>query len=245
METWDAITARRNVRDFEDRPDARGRPRAHPRGGLAGSVGQQLAAVGFRRGDRSRPAAGALRGLAGRRPHRALRPQPSRSSSPTSRSSGCARLHAFDLGQASLQMMVVAADLGIGSGHSSVGDQDLARRVLGLPDDKIVGIIIDFGYPADRPLKPIRKPRSAAVRRGHPPRPLVINCGGSNNFDQVEIIRPALSSRCRRGLPTPVMDQRRTRPRRSRREGRRAARTARARSRSSAPPGRSRRARPS
>ena len=108
----------------------------------------------------------------------------------------------FDLGQASLQMMVVAADLGIGSGHSSVGDQDLARRVLGLPEDKIVGIIIDFGYPADRPLKPIRNP-PAAVRRGGSPRPLVIGGCGSNNLDQVEVIRPApFSRRARRGRPT-------------------------------------------
>jgi nitroreductase len=64
----------------------------------------------------------------------------------------------YDLGQATLQMMVTAADLGIGSGHSSVGDQDLARRILALPESKILKYVIDFGYPADRPLKPIKKP---------------------------------------------------------------------------------------
>ncbi|HWE59237.1 MAG TPA: nitroreductase family protein [Solirubrobacteraceae bacterium] len=64
----------------------------------------------------------------------------------------------YDLGQASLQMMVAAADLGIGSGHSAVGDQDLAREILGLPPTKILKYVIDFGHPADRPLKPIRKP---------------------------------------------------------------------------------------
>jgi nitroreductase len=64
----------------------------------------------------------------------------------------------YDLGQASLQMMVAAADLGIGSGHSAVGDQDLARQVLGLPQTKILKYILDFGHPADRALKPIRKP---------------------------------------------------------------------------------------
>ena len=52
--------------------------------------------------------------------------------------------------------MVAAADLGIGSGHSAVGDQDLARQILGLPEGKILKYVIDFGYPADRPLKPIR-----------------------------------------------------------------------------------------
>ena len=39
----------------------------------------------------------------------------------------------FDLGQATMAMMIAAADLGIGSGHSSVGDQDAARRILGVP----------------------------------------------------------------------------------------------------------------
>ena len=79
----------------------------------------------------------------------------------------------YDLGQASLQMMVAAADLGIGSGHSAVGDQDLARQVLGLPADKILKYIIDFGYPADRPLKPIKKPNRRPVRRGRAPRQVV------------------------------------------------------------------------
>jgi nitroreductase len=53
-----------------------------------------------------------------------------------------------------MQMMIAAADRGIGSGHSSVGDQDLARSVLGVPADKLVAFVIDLGYPADRPLAP-------------------------------------------------------------------------------------------
>lgn len=65
---------------------------------------------------------------------------------------------AYDLGQASMQMMIAAADLGIGSGHSAVADQELARRLLGLPQGKILKYVIDFGYPGDRPLKPIRRP---------------------------------------------------------------------------------------
>src|SRR5262245_35992854 len=58
----------------------------------------------------------------------------------------------YDMGQATLQMMVAAADLGIGSSHASVGDQDLARRILGLPPDRSCVGLIAFGYPADRPL---------------------------------------------------------------------------------------------
>lgn len=63
----------------------------------------------------------------------------------------------FDLGQACAVMQITAADLGIGSGHANVGDQDLARRLLNLPEDRELCRIIDFGLPADRPLAPIEK----------------------------------------------------------------------------------------
>jgi nitroreductase len=64
----------------------------------------------------------------------------------------------FDLGQASMSIMLAAADLRIGSGHSAVGDQDLARRILGLPDDRFCALLIPLGEPADRPLRPIHRP---------------------------------------------------------------------------------------
>jgi nitroreductase len=64
----------------------------------------------------------------------------------------------YDLGQATMQMMIAAADLGVGTGHSAVGDQDLAREILGLPEGKRVAYMIDLGYPGDRPLRPIRNP---------------------------------------------------------------------------------------
>ncbi|MBB2990317.1 nitroreductase [Mycolicibacterium iranicum] len=64
----------------------------------------------------------------------------------------------FDLGQATLAMAVAAADLGIGTGHSSVGEQDRARQILGVPDDHFVAYLLGVGYPADRPLKPIKSP---------------------------------------------------------------------------------------
>jgi nitroreductase len=64
----------------------------------------------------------------------------------------------FDLGQAAMSMMIAAADLGIGSRNASVHDYDLAREVLGLPEDLRLTWLLSFGYPADRPLKPIRKP---------------------------------------------------------------------------------------
>ncbi|HUE33024.1 MAG TPA: nitroreductase family protein [Mycobacterium sp.] len=64
----------------------------------------------------------------------------------------------YDVGQATMAMMIAATDLGIGTGHSSVGDQEKARAILGVPDDHLVAFMLGLGYPADRPLAPIRKP---------------------------------------------------------------------------------------
>jgi nitroreductase len=64
----------------------------------------------------------------------------------------------YDLGQATMAMMIAAADLGIGSGHSGVGDQEQAREVLGVPDDRRVAMLIDLGYPEDRPLRQLKRP---------------------------------------------------------------------------------------
>lgn len=64
----------------------------------------------------------------------------------------------YDVGQATMAMMIAATDLGIGTGHSSVGDQDKARAILGVPDEYLVAFLLGLGYPADRPLAPIRKP---------------------------------------------------------------------------------------
>jgi uncharacterized protein (DUF433 family) len=43
----------------------------------------------------------------------------------------------YDLGQLTMSMMVAATDLGIGSAHAAVRDQELARRILGFPNDRI------------------------------------------------------------------------------------------------------------
>lgn len=64
----------------------------------------------------------------------------------------------YDVGQATMAMMIAATDLGVGTGHSSVGDQDKARVILGVPDGYLVAFLLGLGYPADRPLAPIRKP---------------------------------------------------------------------------------------
>jgi nitroreductase len=68
-------------------------------------------------------------------------------------------------------MMLAAADLGIGSGHSAVGDQEACRRILGVPEDRTCAYMLALGYPADRPLAPIRRHDRRAfddvVHRGH------------------------------------------------------------------------------
>jgi nitroreductase len=77
----------------------------------------------------------------------------------------------YDLGQATYAMAVAAADLGIGTGHAGIGDQDRARKILGVPADQDVAYLLGVGYPADRPLRPIarpdRRPVDEVIRHGH------------------------------------------------------------------------------
>jgi nitroreductase len=79
-------------------------------------------------------------------------------------------LDRYDLGQATYAMLLAATDLGIGSAHSAIGDQDKAREILGFPDGYIAAYMIGLGYPADRPLRPIvkpdRRPFTEVVHRG-------------------------------------------------------------------------------
>lgn len=157
METWDAITSRRNVREFTDRPigtedlnrileAGRRAPSSRnwqPWDFIVVTDRAQLTAL-----------AGVWRG-GGHIAHSAatvvvVLPDVDDASQ--------RERAAFDTGQATVQMMITAADLGIGSGHSAVGDEDAARAILGFPEDRSAYIMVDFGYPADRPLRPIRRP---------------------------------------------------------------------------------------
>ena len=77
----------------------------------------------------------------------------------------------LDLGQATMAMTLAAADLGIGSCHAGVADLERARDLLGFPSDRDWAFLISLGYPADRPLTPVknpkRRPLSEVVHRGH------------------------------------------------------------------------------
>jgi nitroreductase len=157
METWDAIRARRNVRAYSDRPlDPADVDRILEAGRRAPSASNrqrwdfvlvtdrdQLAELGtVWQGARHIPGSQATIVL--------VIPEPE--------SERFLVIDRFDLGQATMAMMIAAADLGIGSGHSSVGDQDAARRILGVPGGYLCATMIGLGYPADRPLAPIRNP---------------------------------------------------------------------------------------
>ena len=64
----------------------------------------------------------------------------------------------YDLGQVTMAMMTAATDRGIGSSHTYVADQDLARKLLGHPAATFCAWLLAFGYPADRPLTAVRNP---------------------------------------------------------------------------------------
>lgn len=64
----------------------------------------------------------------------------------------------YDLGQATMAMMLAAADLGIGTAHSAIGDQDACRQITGVPAGHYCAYMLALGYPADRPLTPLARP---------------------------------------------------------------------------------------
>jgi nitroreductase len=157
METWDAFTSRRNVRTFADRPIAsEDLDRILEAGRRAPSSRnwqpwdfvvvtdreqlKDLAKVWTGAGHVAESAATIALVLPD-------------SDDPEQRERA-----QYDIGQATMAMHVVAADLRIGAGHSAVGDQDRARKILGLPEDRYAAYLVDLGYPRDRPLKPIQKP---------------------------------------------------------------------------------------
>lgn len=157
METWEALTSRRNVRRFADRP-------------VPDEVLQRILEAG-RRAPSSRNWQPWDFVVLTDRDHLGELSKVWRGGAHVAGSAATVALvvgetddpherdtQQYDLGQASMAMMIAGADAGVGSGHSAVGDQDLARHVLGLPEGKRVAYLLDFGYPADRPLKPIRNP---------------------------------------------------------------------------------------
>lgn len=154
---WKAISLKRAIRSFEDRPlEPAHLERILNAGRRAGSSknSQRWAFVVCR--DRAHlrelsvvgPWAGHLAGAAVG--IALVTPDPRTTDAPLS--------VMFDLGQAAENMMLAAWELEIGSVPATVYDQDLARRLLGHPSDQHCEFLLSFGYPADpsdltRPLK--------------------------------------------------------------------------------------------
>ena len=169
METWDALRARRNVRQFLDRPiPDEALDRILDAGRRAPSAGnwqpwdfvvvterEQLAELA-KVWQGARHVAGAAAAIAIVAPQ----PQDDRQSA----------LLQYDLGQATYAMTVAAADLGVGTGHAAATDQEQARAVLGFPEKHFLAYVLSAGYPSDRPLTVIerldRRPFDEVVHRG-------------------------------------------------------------------------------
>ncbi|HEX2089349.1 MAG TPA: nitroreductase family protein [Actinomycetota bacterium] len=161
METWDAIRARRNVREFADRPIAKDDLDLILEAGRRSPSSRNTQPwdfVAITDRDQLRDLAKVWRGgwhVAGSAATIAV-------IAPRTDDARMEAVIEYDLGQASMAMMIAAADRGIGSCHSAVRDEDLAREILGYPNDRRCAVLISLGYPADRPLRPIRSPNRRA-----------------------------------------------------------------------------------
>jgi nitroreductase len=157
MQTWDALRARRNVRSFTQQPVAQSdldqileAGRRSPSAGnwqpwdfivVTGTERLQRLSGVWRGAGHVAGAAAAIAIVA---------PQPE--------DQRRAALLQYDLGQATMAIAVAAADLGLGTGHAAVEDQDLARDILQFPSDRFLAYLLSVGYPADRPLRVIQNP---------------------------------------------------------------------------------------
>ena len=77
----------------------------------------------------------------------------------------------FDAGQSAAYMQLAAWELGIGSCLATIYEPDVARQLLGFPDDMHIRIAISFGYPLDPevitkpPSKGGRKPKDETIHK--------------------------------------------------------------------------------
>ncbi len=156
METWDAIRARRNVRSFSDQPIAEDALRRILEAGRRAPSARNTQPWDFilvAEPDRLVALAKVWQG-AGHIAHSAATIAIVAPNATDARQAG---LIQFDLGQASMVMAIAAADLGIGSGHAAVADQELARALLDIPETHHLAFLLALGYPADKPLAPLTR----------------------------------------------------------------------------------------
>ncbi len=170
MTAWAAISARRAIREFSDRP-------------IPDDIVERILHAGRRAGsskntqrwdfivvrDRARLAElGTVGPWAG---HLAGATVAVALVTPDPRADGQPLAIMFDLGQAAENMMLVAWELGIGSVPATVYDQDTTRSILAYPPDRWCEYLLSFGYPADpaRLTAPLRaggrRPLESMVHR--------------------------------------------------------------------------------
>lgn len=156
METWDAIRARRNVRSYDDRsiaPEHLDRILEAGRRSPSASNRQKwdfvLVTSPSELNELSTVWVGASHVAKAKAAIVLVLPEPE--------SERYRTIDQYDLGQATMAMMLAATDLGIGSAHAAIGDQEACRRILDTPVDRQCAYMIALGYPADRPLRPMAK----------------------------------------------------------------------------------------
>jgi nitroreductase len=162
MDTWDSIRARRNVRNYTAAPlSAQDLSRIAEAGWRAPSASnrQHWDFVVVTERERLAELATVWQGAR----HIATAPAAIALVVPEPADDRSRVVDQYDLGQATYAMLLAATDLGIGAGHSSVGDQTKARAILNVPDTHIVSYLIGLGYPSDRPLRPIAQPNRRPI----------------------------------------------------------------------------------
>jgi nitroreductase len=168
MDTWDALRSRRNVRRYDGRPiPDSDLTRVLEAARITPSAGNRqywdfVVVTDRERLERLATVWQGARHVASSAATIAL-------VSPPAKDARDRDILQYDLGQATYGIMLVAADLGIGSGHSAIGDQDAAREILGVPADHTVEWLVALGYPAGRPLTPVesidRRPFDDVIHR--------------------------------------------------------------------------------
>src|SRR3954462_14212604 len=153
METWDAIRARRNVRVFDERPLTEADLDRILEAGRRAPSSRNWQPWAFVLGtDRSQlpELAEVWRGAG----HVAGAAAVIVCLGPVLDDARQEEWLQYDHGQATMSMAIAAADLGIGWSPAAVADQDLARSLLGFPEDRFAVSLLSLGYPSERPLVP-------------------------------------------------------------------------------------------
>jgi nitroreductase len=169
METWDAIRSRRNVRTYADRPIADADLERILEAGRRSPSSQNTQRWDLVVCDDAEQLQGLSANWQGGK-HVASSAVTIALIAPLTDDERQKNGIQYDLGQLTMSMMLAAADLGIGSGHAGVRDQDQLRELLGFPEDRFCAWLLAFGYPDDRPLAPLerpnRRPLEDVVHRG-------------------------------------------------------------------------------